>query len=61
MVAKKKARGRPKLPRGQDRPEVLTLRLQKAEKIKLQKAAKKAGKPLSVWAREALLSQTGMR
>lgn len=55
MAAKKKARGRPKLPRGQDRPEVMTIRLQKSEKVKLQKAAKKAGESVSAWARRVLL------
>lgn len=57
---KKRPRGRPKLPRGQDRPVVLTIRLQKAERAALEKAARKADKPLSAWARDGLLKLAGM-
>jgi len=55
MPRKKRPRGRPKLPRGQDRGEVLTLRLRPNERERLENAAQKAGKPLSAWARDVLL------
>ena len=55
MAKKKRPRGRPKLPRGQDRGAVLTLRLRADERERLETAAKKAGKPLSAWARDVLL------
>lgn len=56
-MAKKRPRGRPKLPRGQERDTVLTLRLRPAERGRLQKAARRAEKPLSAWARDVLMAQ----
>jgi len=56
---KKRPRGRPKLPRGQDRDVVLTLRLRGAERAQLERAARKAGKPVSAWARGLLLDAVG--
>ena len=63
MAAKtrKRPRGRPKLPRGQDRDVVLTLRLRGAERAQLERAARKTGKPVSVWAREVLLGAAEVR
>jgi hypothetical protein len=56
MAAKKKRpRGRPKLPRGQDRRVVLTIRLRGAEREGIDLAARKAGKAASEWARDVLL------
>ena len=57
MAAKKKARGRPPLKKGQDRGSVITLRLKPSERKALEKAAKKADKSLSAWARDVLLPQ----
>ena len=61
MAAKtrKRPRGRPKLPRGQDRDVVLTLRLRGSERTQLERAARKAGKPVSAWARDLLLDAAG--
>jgi len=55
MTKKKRPRGRPKLPRGQGRGELLTLRVRADERARLEAAARKAGQPLSAWARDALL------
>ncbi len=56
MAAKKKRPvGRPKLPKGQDRGSVLTLRLTAAERARIEQEAKKVGRGLSDWARERLL------
>jgi hypothetical protein len=55
MAARKRPRGRPKLPRGQERDVVLTLRLRPSERAQMERAARKAGKPISAWARERLL------
>ena len=61
MAAKKKrTRGRPKLPRGEARPEVLQIRLSPAEKKALQRAAKASGGPISGWARAVLLREAGL-
>lgn len=58
---KKKPRGRPKLPKGQDRGVVLTIRLRGAERAQLERAAKRAKEPLSAWARQVLLGAAGVR
>jgi hypothetical protein len=60
MAAKKRPRGRPKLPRGQDRDVVLTIRLRTAERAQLDKAARTAGKAASEWARDVLLDASGV-
>lgn len=61
MAPKKRPIGRPKLPRGEEREVVLTLRLKPAERRELERAAKAAGQTVSGWAREALLSRAGGR
>jgi len=53
MAAKKKV-GRPALPRGKARGELIALRLQPEERAAYEKAAKKAGVGLSVWIRATL-------
>jgi hypothetical protein len=55
MAARKRPVGRPKLPRGEERESMLTLRLKPAERRELQKAAKAAGLTVSAWARRQLL------
>lgn len=57
MAPKKRPVGRPKLPRGQERDTVLTLRLRPAERDRLQKVARRAEKALSAWARDVLMAQ----
>jgi hypothetical protein len=55
--AKKKAAkpmGRPPLPEGMVR-ETFTLRITAAEREAFVRAAERAGKPVTQWAREALL------
>lgn len=56
MAAKKRPVGRPKLPKGQDRAEVLTLRLTAAERARIDQEARKVGKTVSDWARDKLVS-----
>jgi len=48
--------GRPKLPKGQTKGSVITIRLQKAERKAVGDAADLAGEKLSEWARNALLT-----
>ena len=57
MTAKQRPRGRPPLAKGQERDEVVTIRLRASERARLERAARKAGKPLSTWAREALMDE----
>ncbi len=57
-MAKKKGRGRPKLPKSKSKTEVVTLRLQAAERKLLSAAAKKSGQRLSDWMRSVLLQST---
>lgn len=57
MAAKKKRpRGRPRLPKGEDRGSVLTLRLTVAERESIEREATRAGQTVSQWARERLLA-----
>ena len=58
-MAKKKKMGRPKLPRGTSRASLITLRVQPAERKRIEAAAKREGKPLSEWIRETLLAVAG--
>jgi predicted HicB family RNase H-like nuclease len=58
MVPKKKM-GRPVLPKGKVRDEIVALRLQPEERAAFQKAAKKRGLSLSNWIRETLKSGLG--
>lgn len=60
MAAKKRSRGRPKLPKGKDQDVVVTIRLRAADRAKLQKVAKKADMAFSAWAREALLEKADL-
>ena len=55
MAAKKRPVGRPKLPKGQERAKLLTVRLTAAERARIEQEAKKAGRGLSEWARDRLL------
>jgi hypothetical protein len=48
--------GRPPLPNGKAKDVVFTLRLTEAERDDLVAAAKHAGKPVTRWARDTLLS-----
>lgn len=54
MAAKKM--GRPPKPRGEAKAEVLTLRLTKDERKATEAAAKRAGVPVSEWARRVIIS-----
>jgi len=59
MTQKKKAKmGRPKLPKDEKR-QVFSLRVSKAEWGKIKDAAKKAGEPETRWARKAILAAAG--
>ena len=51
--------GRPPLPRGTARTEVFAMKLSAEERTALDEAAEKAGKPVTQWAREALLAACG--
>lgn len=48
--------GRPPLPEGETRGVVFTLRLSEAERDVISEAAKRADKPVTQWAREAIVS-----
>ena len=50
--------GRPPLPKGEAREDVFTLRLNDEERRKLEVTARRAGKPVTQWAREVLLAAT---
>ena len=54
MRDKKKKVGRPPMPKGEAKAIVLQSRVQPAEKVAYQKAAKSEGKDLSTWIRETL-------
>jgi hypothetical protein len=51
--------GRPPLPEGEARATVFTLRLSEEERGEIVEAARLAGKPVTSWARETLV--TGAR
>lgn len=51
----KRKRGRPKLPKHKAR-KVFPLRVSDEERANMERAAKRAGKKLSEWARDRLLS-----
>jgi hypothetical protein len=51
--------GRPKLPKGASRAELLLIRLTPAERQEVEAAAKRADESLSSWARRALLGALG--
>ena len=54
-MTKRKKIGRPKLPKGEAK-KVFSLRFSKHEREKIKAAAKKADRPITKWAREALLA-----
>ena len=54
MTKKKKKMGRPKLPKDEDK-KVFSLRLSKHERKRIKEAAERDGRPVTKWAREALL------
>jgi hypothetical protein len=54
-MKKKPKMGRPRLPKGQGKASVITIRLQKAERRAVGDAADLAGVKLSEWARNTLL------
>jgi len=61
MAAKKKRpRGRPPLPKGEEREVVLTIRLKASERAQLQKAARGTEKTVSAWARTVLLERADL-
>jgi hypothetical protein len=56
MTEKKKSKmGRPKLPKGEAK-KVFSLRFSKPERERIKAAAKRAGEPVTKWARETLLA-----
>jgi uncharacterized protein (DUF1778 family) len=50
-----KKMGRPRLPAGEIRGEVIMLRLRSDEKRAIMRAARKSGEPYAAWMRELLL------
>ena len=58
---KKKVRGRPTLPDGADKSEVITLRATIKEKATWEQAASKTGAKLSEWIRLAITRQLGKK
>lgn len=56
MSPAKRGPGRPRLPRGQAKGTVLTVRLSAVERKAIEDAATAAGKPPSAWAREVVLA-----
>ncbi len=55
---RKRGPGRPAFEEGTARTIVFTLKLSDAERAMIRAAAERAGKPVTQWAREALLSAT---
>ena len=55
MAEPKRARGRPALPKGQERGIVTTLRLTASERAKIELEAAKAGVTVSQWIRARAL------
>jgi hypothetical protein len=53
---KKNPGGRPKLPKGKAKGDMIGVRLLKAERRQVEAAAKRDGKRLSEWVRIALLA-----
>lgn len=47
--------GRPPLPRGTARTEVFALKLSEEERAAIDAAAERDGKPVTGWARDALM------
>jgi hypothetical protein len=56
MTTKKKL-GRPKLPKGEARTEILQIRLTKSELTDVENKAKSKGVVLSEWARTAIVGK----
>jgi hypothetical protein len=59
MKKKPKRRGRPKLPKGNAKASVLTVRLQPEQRKIVAAAARESGMTLSDWVRDILLSFAG--
>lgn len=55
-TTKKPRRGRPPKPAGESQTAVLFLKMTPDERGAIDAAARAAGRPVSVWAREILLS-----
>jgi hypothetical protein len=55
---RKRGPGRPRLPKGEARGAVLSVRLTAAERATVEKAASAAGQSASDWARVAILGAT---
>lgn len=55
-MARKRLPGRPKLPKGQRQASVITVRMSRAERAKIQRGAKASGQKLSAWTRSVLLT-----
>ena len=56
MTEKKRGRGRPSLAGGTAKTVVFSLKLSAEEKVAIVAAAERSGKPVTQWAREALLA-----
>jgi predicted HicB family RNase H-like nuclease len=52
--------GRPPLPNGEAKGVVFQVRLTERERDELSAAAKRAGRPLTQWARETLLTAASL-
>ena len=58
MSAAKRGPGRPSFAEGTAKTGVFTIRLSDEERTAIVAAAERAGKPITQWAREALLAAT---
>jgi predicted HicB family RNase H-like nuclease len=58
MSARKRGPGRPAFTEGTARTVVFTLKVSEEERESIEVAAERAGKPVTQWAREALLAAT---
>ena len=55
MSAAKRGPGRPSLPVGTARTVVFSIKLSREERAAISEAAERDGKPVTQWAREALI------
>lgn len=61
VTAKQRGPGRPPLAEGAAKARMFALRLTSEEHLAIEAAAARAGKPVTQWAREALLAALGLR
>jgi hypothetical protein len=61
VSSRKRGRGRPRLPKGEARGAVLSVRLTVAERAAIEWAAEATGQSTSDWARAAILGAAALR